>query len=98
MLGIYFPNFVKRRVKKRIQAKIIQQESPLMIKSRKKDKEQLREMRFSPVTFKSSVFIYRDKIALMTLTENILLGVIIKNMEIAETQKQVFSLLWELSK
>lgn len=46
---------------------------------------------------KANVFIYRDKVALMTSVDNPA-GIIIKNKEVLFQQKQIFDLLWEGAK
>lgn len=97
-LEFYFPNFVKRRIKNKIYAKIIQQKTFALLKARKNDSLELREMRFFPITFKTSVFIYGDMVTFITLEEDNFIGVKIKNKTIAETQKQVFAQLWRLAK
>lgn len=96
-LEFYFPNFVKRRIKNKIHAKIIQQKTSALLKARKKDSSESREMKFFPIIFKTSVFIYGDKVAFITLEEDNFMGVKIQNKMIAETQKQVFNQLWRLA-
>ena len=53
-------------------------------------------MRFSPIIFKSNVFIYGDKIAMINVTKEQPIGIIIKNKIIADTQRQVFEILWNV--
>lgn len=45
----------------------------------------------------TNVFIYSDKVALITSGEN-LVGIIIKNKEIVEQQKRIFNLLWKIAR
>lgn len=98
-LEYYFPNFVKRRVKLGIKAKIIQEKTKHLIEARKKNKKELKmELKFSEKPFSSSVFIWQNKIAMLTLKEENLMGVVIENKIIADTQMQVFDILWKNSK
>lgn len=97
VLEFYFPQFVHRRIKNKIRARIIQQKVKQLIRVNETNEKEYREMRFSNVIFKSNVFIYGDNIALITVKENELIGVVIRNKDIADTQRQVFELLWESS-
>jgi HTH-type transcriptional regulator, sugar sensing transcriptional regulator len=96
-LRFYFPNFVRQRIKNRIYAKIIQQKTKQLEESKKNDKKELRELKFSKITFQSSVFIWKENVAFITLKEEEFMGVLIKNKVISETQKQVFEILWNVS-
>jgi sugar-specific transcriptional regulator TrmB len=97
-LRFYFPNFVRRRVKSGIKAKIIQERIFHLLEGKKKNEKELRGLRFSEKPFKSSVFIWKNKIALLTLRGDSIIGVVIENNIIAETQRQVFDLLWNITK
>jgi sugar-specific transcriptional regulator TrmB len=98
LLQYSFPRFVKRRVENKIKVRIIQEKVKPLIRSAEVNKNEYREIRFSPTTFKSNVFIYGDKVAMINVTKEQPMGVIIKNKSIADTQRQVFEMLWELSK
>ena len=95
-LEYYFPNFVRRRAKLGIKAKIIQEKTKHLIETRKKNKKELKvELRFSEKPFSSSVFIWQNKIAMLTLKEDNMIGIVIENKIIADTQRQVFNILWK---
>ncbi len=94
LLTFYFPNFIKRRAKKGIFAKIIEEETPKIKEYQKRDKQEYREMRVTKTKFSSTTFIYGDKIALITTGKDEPIGVLIENKEIAETQKKVFEIMW----
>ncbi len=96
-LNFYFPNWIKRRVKMAIYARILQEKTPKIVELKNNDKSELREIRFLPKKFKISTHsqIYGDKIAIITLNKNNLVGVVIKNKEIVETQKSLFEELWK---
>jgi sugar-specific transcriptional regulator TrmB len=97
-LGYYFPNYVKRRRKKGIYAKVIVERCKESKKYRKKGEKILLKMRFYPKRFDSNVFIFENKVALLTFSKEILMGVLIENESIANTQREVFNILWKLSK
>src|SRR3989344_591071 len=98
LLQYAFPRFVKRRVEHKIKARIIQEKIKPLIRLTEINKKEYREMRFSPVVFKSNVFIYGDNIAMINVAKEQPIGVIIKDKIIADTQRQVFEMLWKLSK
>lgn len=96
-LQFYFPHFIERRAKSKIYAKIIQEKSPTMVELRKKEKKLLLNMKFSMERFDSNVFIFEDKVALITFSKEALLGILIEDEKIANTQRQVFNYLWKLA-
>ncbi len=98
LLKYYFPNFVRKRIKKRIYAKIIQEKTKKLIKMKNKLKETHSELRFSPIKFKSNTFIFGDNVAILTMKKENPIGILIHNKDIARTQKQVFNILWRQSK
>lgn len=99
-LMFYFPHWINRRVKAKIYAKILQQEVETTKELKKKDKSELREIRFLPKDFKidTHMQIYGNKIAILTLTKDEPIGVIIENKDIVETQKSLFNVLWNNGK
>ena len=99
-LMYYFPHWIKRRVKAKIFAKILQQEVETTKELKKKDKPELREIRFLPKDFKINTHmqIYGNKIAILTLRKDEPIGVIIENKDIVETQKSLFNFLWNNGK
>jgi len=96
LMKFYFPNFIIRRIKARIKTKVLNEKSPESLELHKRDKEELREMRFLPshVEFPTTTNIYGNKVAILSLEKDIV-GVIIENEDIAKTQRKVFYLLWE---
>ena len=98
LLQSYSPNFVKKRIDKKIFARIIQERVKSLIRTKDRNVQEYRALKFSPVVFKSNVFIYGDKVAFLTVSKPELIGVVIQNKDIADTQRQVFELLWKLSK
>ena len=99
LLRFYFPNFIRRRIKERIKTKVITEKSKEALEIHSKDKEELREMKFLPkdLEFPTSTNIYGNKVAILSLEKEIV-GVIIENENIANTQRNVFDLLWDIAK
>lgn len=99
LLSFYFPNFIKRRVKSRIKTKVITERSKEALKISKAGKKELRTMRFLPkkIDLPTATNIYGNKVAILSLEKDII-GIIIENEAIAKTQRQVFELLWSISK
>ena len=66
-----------------------------MLKTQKKE---IRESKFiSGLGFPTVTYIYGDKVAILSLEKDII-GLIIENKDIANTQKQIFELLWKIAK
>jgi sugar-specific transcriptional regulator TrmB len=94
-----FPQYIKRRVNAGIYTKIVDTKSTDSEKMNKKSKEELREMRFLPeiINFPTTTNIYGNKVSIMSFKDDFV-GIIIDNKDIANTQRQIFNLLWSLSK
>src|SRR3989344_4103194 len=58
LLQSYSPNFVKKRIDKKIFARIIQERVKSLIRTKDRNVQEYRALKFSPVVFKSNVFIY----------------------------------------
>ena len=99
VLQYYFPNWIKRRVKNKIYTRILQQNTKVIEPYKKRNKEEFRDLRFLPSDFKINTanFIYNNKIAILTMKKEEIIGVIIHNKEIIETQKSLFEYLWTIS-
>ncbi|MBL7160373.1 MAG: helix-turn-helix domain-containing protein [Candidatus Aenigmarchaeota archaeon] len=95
-LHYYFPRWIKRRVSHKISTRILQERTKFIVKYKKKDKSELREIRFLPEDFKINTanFIYKNKIAFLTMKEEEIIGIVIQNKEMVDTQRSVFERLW----
>lgn len=95
LLFYYFPHHIQRRVKKNIFIKWVVERSKEALKLKKKDKEQLREIRFLPdkIKFPTATYIYDSKVAIISPQKEII-GVLIESVAVAKTQKIIFNLLW----
>src|SRR3989344_3029284 len=99
-LNFYFPHWIKRRVKSKIYARILQENVQTIQELKKRDMLELREIRFLPKNFKINTHaqIYSNKVAIITLNKEELIGVVIENKDIVETQKSLFEELWKTAK
>jgi sugar-specific transcriptional regulator TrmB len=90
----------RRRKEKNIRVKVLTEKTDVTKKMKRKDKEELRETRFSNKIkgFNTSLFIYGNKIAYIMATENEQIGVIIENRDIAQFQEKIFNDMWKQAK
>ncbi|MFH1849788.1 MAG: helix-turn-helix domain-containing protein [archaeon] len=86
MLEFYFPNFVKRRVKLGIRAKLVLDAKPIVTEQT--------EYKIVNKRFNTATWIYAEKVAILSLTSREPMGVIIENKEIADSQRMMFDLIW----
>lgn len=98
ILQFYFPNYIIRRIKTKIHTRVITEKSPWTIEKLKTEKKELRESKFIPnIEFPTVTYIYGNKVAILSLEKEII-GLIIENKAISDTQKQIFELLWKIAK
>jgi len=97
-LRFYFPKFIQRRIEAKIRVRVLQERVPIIEEMMKRNRRELRRMRFLPKWFRinSMIHIYGDKFAWMVFGRQ-QLGIIIQNEEIANTMCEIFDVLWELS-
>lgn len=88
-------DYVKRRVKNKIQALCIATDSPEIRDFKSKDIKQLREIRIVPkdlYPFKIELDVYGNRVAMISARDK--MGVIIESKPIASTLKMIFKLCW----
>jgi len=99
-LPYIFPQYMKKRIERKIRIRIVcKKEEPhkeLLRSSRK----EYREFVFVPnnYLFKSSVFIYSGKVAILSLQKEPYYGIIIEDEDFYETQRNIFELMWKTNK
>jgi hypothetical protein len=93
----YFPHYDRRRVEKRIRARIIFDESAR--KEKYLGKIPISEIRFLPKKYSNPVAIniYSDKVAIVVWTEEPA-AILIKNREVADGYRKYFELMWSIAK
>jgi len=95
----YFPDieqwFVKNRINKNIAAKEIMEYSDASLSELKKAKKEKRQIRILPEDSKLSSYtvIYNDKVAIFSFQNET--AVIIQDQPYADTQRQLFELMWQ---
>lgn len=92
----FFPNYVKKRVTKKISCRMIAPDTPESKKVASQDKTQLRESRLVPTdrfNLAVEVNIYDNKVMIASWKEN--LAILIESEKIADAQKKIFELAWE---
>ena len=96
ILKHYLRHFVDKRIKAKIKIKLIYDEA-----SRGNVKKNpLSQIRFIPQQYSSraALRIYGDKVALLLLSEEEPLAIVIKNKAIAEGYRKYFEVMWKASK
>lgn len=97
----YSKYFRKTRIERKIPLRVLSDESKKIEKTKKKDKEELREIRYAKgITneLNSAVYIFRNKLAVITATERERGGIIIENKELSELMNKLFEKYWNSSK
>ena len=96
ILKHYFKHFLNKRIKSKIKIRLIYDEiSRKLVK-----KNPLSELRYIPQQFSShaALRIYGDKVALMLLSEEEPLAIVIKNKPIADGYRKYFEVMWKAAK
>ena len=96
ILKHYFKHFVNKRVKSKIRIRLIYDEiSRKLVK-----KNPLSELRYIPQQFSShaALRIYGDKVALLLMSEEEPLAIVIKNKPIADGYRKYFEVMWKAAK
>lgn len=92
----YLPDYIKRRVAKKIFGKMIAPDTSGIRKMIENDKKELRESRLVPkeqLDLSIEINIYDDKVMIVSWEEN--LGILIESDKIAKAQKDIFELAWK---
>jgi sugar-specific transcriptional regulator TrmB len=99
-LVYYLPAYVRRRVKAGIKSRLILEKSARSEEIRNRDTKEKRQTRFLPAMkgMEAVVYIFGDKIAMMTFVQREPIAVIIENKEIADSQRIIFEALWKTAK
>ena len=91
-----FPHYIQDRAKRKIRARVIQEESPQTKILKENDKSQNRETRtITNFKINSATFIYNNKVAIIKLVQEELIGVLIHDKVIAQDQQVIFNALWD---
>ncbi|MBN2421867.1 hypothetical protein JXB41_01455 [Candidatus Woesearchaeota archaeon] len=97
ILNFYFPYYIKKRIRSKIHYKLIYEES---VRNKKYTENPLSEIKFLPDEYISHTAqrIYGDKVAILLISEEDPLAIIIKNMAITDSFRKHFEILWKSAK
>ena len=101
LLPIFSLQFRKTRKENKIFIKVITEKSKLTEELKKKDKEELREIKFNDSIIKGmdvAVYIQNESIIIIKANEKEQLGVYIKEENVAKLQKSIFEEVWKIVK
>lgn len=93
----YEDEWIEQRIKLGIKLRWLDFRTRATEKMQRRSKEELRELRFLPKNFKftSSMFIYNDKIVLMSGRQKDFMAVVIESSEFCQMFKQLFEFFWQ---
>jgi len=100
VLRFAFPQFIRQRVEKKIPIRAIGKKEEPHQELLRTAKKEYRQFVFIPkeYAFKTNVFIYANKVAILNLHSEPYYGLIVSNKEYYETEKNLFELLWKAYK
>ena len=92
----YVEDFIKNRAAHFIKIKLLTPRSPAALAMRARDDQELRVTRFLPpeIDIRNSIFIYADKVALISLNSRQPTGILIDDPETRHTLAAFFQDLW----
>lgn len=93
-LEFYFPHFIKRKRKEKIFSKVITTDCKRMRDYKKKAPKTSVNIKFIKQNLPTTKIIYGDKLAILTFNKESSTGLLIKNKDMAETERRLFNLLW----
>ena len=93
-----FEAFIQQRIEQHLRVRLITHRTPEAIKMKEGDGKMLRETRFVPskYAFTTANYIFGDNTAIISLGQERIFGIIIKDPVIAATQRMYFNLLWDM--
>ena len=97
----YYPElnreYVAKRLKSKVNKKIISTDSPIVRESSQSDDKSLTEERVvkNNFNFATVVMIYDNKVSFLTLDSSRMIGIIIEDRDIYKTHKAIFDYIWE---
>lgn len=94
----YFEDFIQKRIQQNLRVRLITNRSPEGTRMKMEDGKMLRETRLIPpqYTFATANYIFGNNVAMISLKQEPILGLIIKDPFIAETHRMYFNLLWRM--
>ncbi|MEK6981364.1 MAG: helix-turn-helix domain-containing protein [Candidatus Micrarchaeota archaeon] len=98
LLNAYFKDFHIKMTKKKVHSKILYDYDTWF--GKKREPRPYAEQRYLPKNIKTPAFIhiFKEYVAIMVVTEQQKLSILIKNKEVADSYLHYFNLLWKLGK
>lgn len=95
----WFKEYIRKQINRGIKIRDLVEKNKETLEYKKFYQSPKQEMRFLPenIKLKTDNIIYGNKVAMISYAKE-LHGVVIESIEIADTQRQVFEVLWNLSK
>lgn len=92
----YFEEFIRRRIAQRLRIQLLTNRSPASLELKRSDAEALRQTRFVPAEYRfhTASYIFGNKVAILSLKQEPVVGVIIDDPGIAATHRMYFELIW----
>ncbi len=101
ILPTFHPQFRRKRRENKVFLKVIGEKSDFMEELRRSGKQELREVRYNNKLMKGKdtlLYILPDSILLLRINEKEQLGIYVEDEAIAKFQKEIFEIMWGLSK
>ena len=98
---IFLEPYIKKRIEKRINAKVITEKTSSFQQRKKESKKELREVKFLDELMKGKDYelaISKEKVIFLRVTDKEQIGIKIEDPSFAELQANIFNLLWKLAK
>ncbi|NQU77956.1 hypothetical protein HQ544_04650 [Candidatus Falkowbacteria bacterium] len=96
LLGDYWPDYLRKRIKKKIPVKVITQESAKARERQELGPQELREVKIIPESYghHGHVFTWNNKVAIFTFKKD-LVALVIESEEVARIQEATFDFMWD---
>jgi len=97
-LGVYFNKFVEKRVKRKIPARVILNESKKAQERKRLGPQHLRQVRILSDKYphQGQIFIWKNKIAMFSFVSDFT-AIVVESKELYKVQKAMFEQLWNLA-
>lgn len=91
-----FPRFIEERANRKINVKLLTNRAPAALALAEKDKMEFRQTKFVPkeFSFHTAMFIYGDKLAVISVNKKPIIGIVIEDTNIVYTQRMLFEIIW----
>lgn len=99
LLADYYPTYIRKKVERKVWVNAILGYDKRALEFKRTEKAELREVHLIPkekFPFRNEIDIYDDKVAIMSHQDAV--GVIIENINIADTQRSIFNFGFEYAK